>query len=57
MQLEALQAAAAAGRADGAMLADEARTLLSQIRMWGKDGERRAEGSWLGWLEDLRKGL
>ena len=46
------------------LLEDEARTLRSQIRMWGKDAERymRREGggagsSWLGWLEDLRKGL
>ena len=40
-------------------LEDEARTLRSQIRMWGKDGERLLRGgdSWLGWLDDLRKGL
>ena len=39
------------------MAQDEARTIYSQILMWGKDGEKYQKGSWLGWLEDLRKGL
>ena len=39
------------------LVADEARTLRSQIRMWGKDGERhmRADDSWLGYLKGLEE--
>ena len=59
--IEALPAAGSGG--DGALAADEARSLYSQVRMWGKDGERWLEGrgggdsggSWLGWLDDLRR--
>ena len=38
-------------------MADEARTLRSQIRMWGKDGERhmRPDDSWLGYLKGLEE--
>ena len=44
--------------AEPARVADEARTLYSQIRMWGKDGEpKEASDSWLGWLNELRDGL
>lgn len=59
--MERLEAAAASARPEDA--ADEARTLRSQIRMWGKDGERymrdaRGEpATWLGWLRGLEKGL
>ena len=61
--IEALPTAGSGG--DGALAADEARSLYSQVRMWGKDGERWLEGrggrdsggSWLGWLNDLRRGL
>jgi hypothetical protein len=59
-QLEALARAASAG-ADAGMVQEEARTLYSQVRMWGKDGEKYMPGeagdSWLGWLNDLGKGL
>jgi hypothetical protein len=58
-RLEALERAAQHG-ADGVAVQDEARALFSEVRMWGKDGERYMEGasdSWLGWLEGLRKGL
>ena len=32
-------------------------TLRSQIRAWGKDGERYVKGSWLGFLDELAKGI
>ena len=60
-QLERLERAVApppvGGGMEPVMAQDEARTIYSQIRMWGKDGEKYQKGSWLGWLEDLRKGL
>lgn len=62
-QMEALEDAAARGRGAPELLEDEARALRSQIRMWGKDGERymRAEEGggdpWLSWLDGLRRGL
>ena len=61
LRLEALSTAASRG-ADGAQVADEASGLCSEIRMWGKDGERYVRGaggedSWLGWLDGLKKGL
>ena len=61
-QLEGLQRRASSGTRDVVMLEDEARTLFSQIRMWGKDGERYSSSStrsssWLGWLEGLRTDL
>ena len=56
-QLQALERQASTGAGSDAMVQDEARTLYSQIRMWGKDGERYTEGSWLNWLEGLRNRL
>ena len=55
-QLEALGEADRRG-APQELVADEARTLRSQIRMWGKDGERhmRADDSWLGYLKGLEE--
>lgn len=53
-QIEALEGALAAG-ADPTLLQDEARSLYSQIRMWGKEGETRSKDSLLGWLDDLFK--
>ena len=60
-RMEDLETAAASGRADPEMLADDARSLRSQIRMWGKDGERYTQAGsgdgWLDWLTDLGKNL
>ena len=58
-RMEALERAASSGRAEPAMLEDEARSLRSQIRMWGKDGERYADSgdSWLSWLDGLGRNL
>jgi len=56
-RLESLQAAAAEAGSNRDALVNEARTLYSQLRMWGKDGERWLEGSWLGYLNDLGKDL
>jgi len=55
-QLEALGEADRRG-APQELVADEARTLRSQIRMWGKDGERhmRPDDSWLGYLKGLEE--
>ena len=55
-QLEALGEADRRG-APQELVADEARTLRSQIRMWGKDGERhmRADDAWLGYLKGLEE--
>ena len=43
--------------ADVEMAEDEARALRSQLRMWGKDGEKYMEGAWLNWLRNLGRGL
>lgn len=48
-QMERLEKAAARGAPEW-KVADEVRTLRSQIRMWGKDGENIQKGSWQDWL-------
>ena len=59
-QVEALEAGARGAGGWGEYAVDELRTLRSQIRMWGKDGERYMDGrdggqeSWLGWLDSIR---
>ena len=60
-QLESLEAGVARGGSGwGERAVDELRTLRSQLRMWGKDGEKYLRdqggepGSWLGWLESIR---
>ena len=42
---------------DEMVVADEARAIRSRLRMWGKDGEKYMEDSWLNWLNNLGKGL
>jgi hypothetical protein len=58
-QLEMLERDPGDGREGPWATADEARALRSQLRMWGKDGEKYVPGdtSWLGWLEELRNDI
>lgn len=60
LRLEALEQRPASTRSSASEYRDdEARSLLSQLRMWAKDGERYGSDSdpWLRFLEDLRKGI